>query len=132
MDLMITPQMALDALRHVVQEKGEDYVDPLSGPGGPGCRYIKPGTQEREPGCIIGCALVHLGVDTGILAVMDASHDPLITTGGHGVLLGHGIEMHPHARSMLGRVQAEQDQGATWGRALAEAENLAHALKVAT
>jgi len=121
-----TPQVTITAenfraaLQRAVDAKGADYiyqkVESIEGSGNWGCAYIDP--QTGEASCLIGCALVDLGVSKEWLKLVDADTDAagLPTSMADGVLkaLGAYADIANAARA----AQVEQDSGDTWGRAL--------------
>lgn len=116
LSLSIDGNKALEALAHVVQEAGEEYVDPAA-LGNVGCRYVRDG----EPSCIVARVLSHLGVPVEVLRNMDASFNPQIGYDGKGVLHEHGVLLDAYATAALATAQATQDGGGTWGHALDKA-----------
>lgn len=125
---------AVELIRHAVELKGEGYVDPGSTYGG--CDYV---TRGGAPLCIVGHALVELGVPTEAL-IKAPEIDCLIAlpydsegepTGWPGrikylfdgaVLEVEDVEFTPEAVRAFEAAQLAQDGGETWGTALTEAE----------
>ena len=131
-----TVQQALDALRAAVEEKGADFV--YHNPDGQKagtlvpnpnfdnemtnaeCKYV----HGSETGCIAGNAMVRLGIPRKKLA----NHENISAS---TVIRKIFADVDFNSRSNLcsvGRIlsyaQAEQDDGKTWGEALAAAEKL--------
>lgn len=81
-----------------------------------GCSYVgAPGQRGRQvgEGCIVGQALQNLGVSVVALALME----------GHGagyVVKSLAYECDEPSLDRLRRIQANQDGGMPWGRAVAE------------
>lgn len=105
----ITPQQAYDALAAVVEELGPDYV------------YKKVGLDARclyafdgGPSCIVGRALVRLGLPLDVLSELDDDEYPSIQAQG-AVLLTEAV------RGVFGAAQRSQDLGDTYAQALAQA-----------
>jgi hypothetical protein len=128
---------AVELIRHAVKLKGSDYVDPRSGPMGHGCQYVNGTTGQ--PLCIVGHALVELGVPTDALIKApeidnlialpyDREGDPTGEPGRIKYLSGGGLaevedlEFTPEAVGAFEAAQSTQDAGDTWGQALAAAE----------
>lgn len=101
----------LDAtLEEVVAEYGEDYI--YESPDGTGCKYIELNGDGSidGPGCLIGHALVALGVDPEYLKSGDA--------------LGYGARsLNVWADAQVAQyavnIQQRQDVGDTWGVSVA-------------
>lgn len=111
----IDNQRAIILLREVVAEKGADYVDPNSGDNSPGpCEY----TYDDAPGCIVG----HVAFKAGV--PIERLHDWL------GMITDEPWETQEDADlftydalTLLRAAQVVQDNGGTWGEALASAES---------
>lgn len=110
----LTYDRALELLREVVAEYGEDHIyDPP--PGEDGCFYV----HGDGPGCIVAHVLVRAGVPLDELVAVELStptadeHAPF----GTGALWAQWGDWD--ALRLLGLVQEEQDAGRTWGVALA-------------
>jgi hypothetical protein len=135
MTIIIDGQRAIGLLRDVVRGR-EDYIDPYS--GGSVCQYVRNGA----PSCIAGHAMVAAGAPLAAVAIMDGLGDmteisgalqivaegrgetePLYNLYEEAVQLAEEIEMDGPAAEVLGAAQLSQDDGSTWGRALAEAEH---------
>jgi hypothetical protein len=108
----ITQEKFMSALRDAVAEKGDDYVySRLDGYVGT-CLYV----HDDEPGCIMGNALHRMGV----------SLDQLGDKEGEGIT---SVLEYLHNRGIIGdypsldleklsSIQAAQDCGSTWGKAV--------------
>ncbi len=119
--LTITYQDALAALRAAVAEKGEDYVYEKVGAddGINSCVYK---TENNEPSCIVGNALVRLGVPIRSLP------SPRGLQTNAKALLGYtayysrpalrGVRATVFAANLFDSVQVLQDEGMPWGEAV--------------
>lgn len=116
--LEATNEELVQALRHVVAERGPDFVypkdwkKPNSSDGGFTCQYVRP--DGEGPACIIGAALAHLGVPLPALADFEGD--------GAGIVLSKlGIDgpQRSDIRLAYDQTQASQDAGDAWGIALA-------------
>jgi hypothetical protein len=123
----VTLDDALDALRKAVAEKGYDYQ---YGEHHSACRYVSS-DGEAQPQCIIGHALVYLGVPAEYLAESQWNVKPIRGVLEAGVLEGHRFD--PRAIDAFHVAQDAQDyscssrlRGAdtSWGAAVAAAENV--------
>ena len=120
----ITATNAIEALRHVVQVKGPEFV--YRSPAGASCVYAWGG----QPSCGVGQALVHLGAPLDVVAELDSANCGTgISARGMGpALAAHGINLDYKACKVFAKFQEIQDRGnfidpgATWGQALAAAE----------
>jgi hypothetical protein len=138
--LTITCDDALEALRAVVAEKGEDfsYQPPADGPKGT-CVYVWKIDDELQPLCIVGCALARLGIPLGLMA--DAEFNSINVHALAGRLAQHGYIIEEEAQllfrsaqivqdaAMIGKADADcgcescqEKRDATWGAALRRAE----------
>lgn len=100
----------LHTLREVVAEKGAGYVYPESEKDDTGsCRY----RYEGKPSCIIGHVLDRLGFGVG---------ESWEQTKASFVLRPLGAS--PSVQRLADAAQLAQDEGRSWGEALAEAERL--------
>lgn len=111
---------AVELLRAVVAEHGANTAYVFRWPQDqdhppPHCRY----TYDGCPDCLIGRALALAGVTVGELADMDA--DPG-RTGIGSVMLPARLHLTEQGRNVFKAAQLVQDDGATWGEALAAAE----------
>jgi len=139
--LTITDEDALRGLRHAVSVKGPDHVYTPPVAGHTACVYVWELDGQLSPQCIVGFALHHLGVP---LELMHATGCNDINIGGlAGRLLKHGYVFQESSIDILRAAQVVQDwamrvldfctcdvcrqQDATWGAALAAAEELAAA-----
>jgi hypothetical protein len=113
----------LAALEAAVAKRGEDYVyvngEGLSAGGGEAiaCEYTHhAGTDAATPGCIVGQVYFDLTgelVPEHLNAVAISEPDSP-----RGVFTGSAVRI-------LGVAQNRQDEGSTWGRALAAAKRAA-------
>lgn len=119
--MIITLDMALEAIEYAVGVRGADYVDPATVQGATGwtnggtCQYVRGGA----PSCIIGTALAHLGVPLEVLEVIDNSDDPTVGGGEDFLQILHeaDVTFAQHVRPVLAVAQIIQDSGGTWGDA---------------
>lgn len=116
--MTITLTQAMDTLREVVAEHGKDHVYDRSaimfGPlAGETCLYVRNG----KPDCIVGHVLHRLGVQ------LDTLHDSE-GMGPRDLSLGDSpsLELDDDAGLALTVAQNTQDNGETWGTALANTE----------
>lgn len=119
--VVITLEMAVEALDYAVQLRGEDYVYPEewrdeNNLGG--CQYVVNG----KPACIVGVALDYLGV-----ALQDQNG------AAHSLpdIWGLDVVDYEHFRvgDLLWQAQVVQDSGETWGEAVADAKAAAGVTK---
>lgn len=110
---MLTAEQVRESLRWAVAIKGEDYVYPNSA----GCYYADPHTGG--PSCIVGYVLADLAPKE--FARLRARER---VSGGSSVARrAIPSDLMPHAViRALDSAQAEQDNAATWGQALARFE----------
>jgi hypothetical protein len=110
----LTRKRALELLREVVAEFGEDHVYRTT-PDKPYCRYA----HGNEPGCGVGHVFSRAGMPVEYLRGADRAVSPAADS----------VPMFrqwatPEALALLAAFQAHQDQGRPWGeclrRALAE------------
>lgn len=104
----ITLDMAVDATRKAVAQKGADHVVDY-------CRYYVESTGKGS--CIVGTALEILGVD--LVKVFEGVNGETFTD---KYLIHHGITLDEGAMLFFREAQWEQDSMETWGFALACAE----------
>lgn len=108
--MTITRQEALDTLREVVAEYGEDYVydrrvNTGNGPlGGESCFYVR----DNKPSCLVGHVLNRRGVAINTLKEREGSGPDIFAPR----FLTH------EAADVLTAAQEKQDGGRTWGSAL--------------
>ncbi|MBN3584870.1 hypothetical protein JYB64_20945 [Algoriphagus aestuarii] len=115
--VLITFDMALEALNAVVDEKGGDYVYE-------GGRMSRTYVAYDEPSCIVGNALHRLGVPIPTLVEVDRS-----AIGGEvvssrkvlDVLESSGFILDNDAVMLLATAQVLQDAEIPWGDAVREA-----------
>jgi len=109
---MTTLEQTLAALEEAVAERGEDYVYDEHDDGGH-CVYVKDG----RPSCLVGNALVKLGVITVEELV------PFETKSANYVT--RALNAPVAVQAALCRAQAVQDDGEPWGAALEQAKRVA-------
>lgn len=125
----LTALAALDLLKQVVTDRGEDYVyvnekgqqaGQLNSEAGglklmtTDCSYVHElPNGELVPGCIAANVFARAGVSLIVLATYEGCSVPVFAEDA-----GFADEW---AADLLGIAQAIQDRGATWGQALAEA-----------
>ncbi len=123
----ITVRRVTNAIRKAVREKGEDYVYekvaiPQSIGGfsdGSDCAYAVYDLATEKPvapSCIVGHVLVTLGVPLTRLSNMEGNN--IYGIRGDLLALGFPEEVLP----ALAEAQIVQDEGGTWGDALATYE----------
>lgn len=129
-----SPDHALNLLRQVIRApgKGTNYrhVDPVEAAAGSvTCTYWRrdPDDADAGPDCIVG----HVGWLLGYRPTMDLDgeylDDAWEETAAGGLVEQGMIKAPPIVGEILGAAQAAQDQGLTWGAALAAAEQVARA-----
>lgn len=119
MTIHIDKETALAELRAVVTEFGDDYV---YGGDIDGCVYVLDG----QPSCIVGQVLHRVGVPITTLETFDtASFEgesaPVSELQRKDLLTAASIALDSDAFEVLRVAQKYQDNGHTWGTALAEA-----------
>lgn len=142
MTIVIDKPKALELLEAVVAERGADYIYPNAGSD---CFYAdraEDGTYA--PGCIIGHALARIGLPVTALHTLDKQNDPGIGTTSLPIWVDeddairdnpmfrpvvvvleedYEVKITPDAQAVFAIAQREQDNGHTWGDALADAKN---------
>ena len=118
----LTYDRALSLLNAAIAEKGEDYKYPKNPSVFGGCVYFDPDT--RQPSCIIGHVLAHLGVTAEDMEI----DSPLPGIGSRNVstftalVRAKNIRVDsPRTEALLQVAQEERDQGSSWGDAVAAA-----------
>lgn len=102
---MIDVAAVFSALKEAVDEKGGEYVSE-------GSQYVH---YDNQPCCLVGTAAYYLGLPLPKYnSYKNYRTVPTVATE-----LGWDIE--PRALGILAAAQREQDNGASWGEALAEA-----------
>lgn len=109
MTIDLTPERAFELLREVVAEYGAEHVynKQRALDGRPVCRYV----HGDEPGCIAGQVYHRAGLSLGQLSSLEGK------TAKFEGFYDMGVE--PKAAHLLREAQVLQDQGYTWGAALA-------------
>lgn len=123
----VTLDDALDALRKAVAEQGYEYEYRDEHDS---CYYATFVDGEAKPACIVGHALVYLGVPAEYLAKSCWNETSAIGALPYGVLRDVGYEVDDNATQAFHAAQLVQDslnneKDTSWGAALAEAERLA-------
>lgn len=114
--IKVTEEQFTAAMREAVAERGPDFVYPLGEEGwtdgGETCRYVR--ADVDEPACIIGMALHKVGVPLGQFEDVE------------GLAADEAIKLlvntSDKVKSAAADAQTRQDQGRTWGDALAAYE----------
>jgi hypothetical protein len=119
----IDADTAVRAMREAVEAKGRDfvYLRPTDEEDG-ACSYTHLVDGEVVPGCLVGDALVRLGVPVGKFRDLNINtgEDPW---GAMSRLKWDGIlKFSEGAADVFGEAQRQQDSGIAWGNALAHAE----------
>ncbi|MGV9364498.1 hypothetical protein [Amycolatopsis sp. NPDC003731] len=114
---------AVELIELAVEQNGADYVDPNSdGPNG--CFYVSGG----ECSCIVGTAYGLAGATVEQVLRMDDMYGGPIEYMPDDVL---PIDTAPGAIAVFAAAQEAQDNGKTWGEALAAARKVAGVAEVA-
>lgn len=115
--MQITKPKAKQLLRDVVRGN-ESYVY-RSEDHGDRCVY----EYDGKPSCVVGQVLYRAGVSIDVLAELDdLDYSSFMDDDPVDVLKEAGLTMTKPARNLLVMVQTRQDQGISWGSALAVAE----------
>lgn len=121
MTIELTPERALELMREVVAEYGEDYVyadtSGVQADGNSSAFCVYADAEEECPSCLVGHALFRAGVTIAELVELDESSDPSIK---HAY--SPAFTLKGGSREVFAAAQEAQDNGAAWGVALAEAE----------
>ncbi len=124
--ISITTERALELLTECVAERGEEYVYTSEGDVTnrypditPACYYVHQDSDGvKSPGCIAGLALHKAGVPLDVLE----EHERMTANSLLRSLRSLGIiDYDDDAAYALRRAQVIQDDGGTWGAALARA-----------
>jgi hypothetical protein len=123
----VTLDDALDALRKAVAEKGHEYVYSEEHDS---CYYAAVVNGEPQPACMVGHALVYLGVPADHLVESGWNYMSVVGSVGTGALNDLGYVFDRDAIGVLNVAQRVQDllddeKDTSWGAALAEAERFA-------
>lgn len=105
----------LRALNEAVKAKGYNHVYARHGD-----EYYCYNVWEGKPDCIVGHALVYLGVPIEWFEVDNRAIDDVGDVC-KSLFLQDTFEFTHTARMMLGQVQSDQDGGMTWGEAVTRA-----------
>lgn len=119
---------AVQLLQQQVEKVGADHIYVLD-ENQRQCVYFD---REGCPSCIVGHVLAEVGVKAG--QVHEQWRTPYsISDMGNGISINsvdvEGVEMTEGARIVFAAAQRRQDQGSTWGEALAGAELAASGLR---
>lgn len=111
--MKFTDKQAMDALRSVVAQYGENHVTPN---GAFSCRFWD--VENDCPSDLIGTALTHLGISKDELIAEDAHIGTFVVSkfGEEGAYFSRAIV------TAFNEAQWWQDCGVTWGVALFKAE----------
>lgn len=116
----ITREEALHALNEAVAMKGPDYVD-IDAANGRTCRNVR---REDDgtwvPSCIVGTALVWLGIPVEWF-VEDDCKAVSIATVAYRLRAAGLMDIPQDVVGFLGDAQSKQDQKHSWGEAVAYA-----------
>lgn len=82
---------------------------------GPGCVYTDPKTGRH---CIAGEVLHLLGVPVPTEAIGEPNTQRIFFVVDYWLIPKHAIRVEPAAVTLLGNLQDEADEGATWGEAI--------------
>jgi hypothetical protein len=113
----ITFDSAIDGLKALVEEQGEDFIYPRAERDG-SCVYV----HEGKPDCIVGRFLAAQGVPLERLVKADTEGSgPGLAA---GILLGRlsdegTVYSGDGVKNLLDSIQYRQDRGEPWGAALA-------------
>lgn len=118
MSTWLTDKQIIDAVDAAVAEKGADYTYERGEPmdpdeAAPSCLYV----HGDKPGCIVGNAMHRLGIDLATLRESEGR-----SAGGLLIDLRdkQGYHASMWAQDFLDAVQHQQDNGDSWGDAVAE------------
>lgn len=109
MTIELTPARAIELLREVVAEFGEDYVYPYQDEEDGTCLYV----HGDQPGCIAGHVYHRAGLT--LEQLKREEHTGADSSDFRILLPGNGT-------AVVRPAQGAQDNGLTWGEALADAE----------
>lgn len=114
----ITREEALHALNEAVAMKGPDYVDAFAAKGET-CRNVVKVGGTWVPSCIVGTALVWLGVPAEWFAMECQSVS--IGTAAQRLRRDGVMNLTDDAVELMAQAQTKQDQKNSWGDAVAYA-----------
>jgi len=114
----ITYETALRALNEAVKAKGYNHTYQRSGTYG--CYNV---TLGGDPDCIVGWALIWLGVPAQWFLERDKEHGDARRGAGAGSVCNmlyrsELLDVDEDAVDLFNSAQARQDQGVTWGEAV--------------
>lgn len=107
---------ALRALNQAVADKGYGYVYPRADRPGGFCYNV----WEGNPDCIVGHALVWLGVPVQWFEQGSRANDAAYEACSN-LFVSDMFNLTDEARELLGDVQRLQDEGVPWGEAVTRA-----------
>lgn len=117
MTIETTPERTLQLLQKAVEERGEDFVYPDEWKGGTEdnvypstCRYVLRG--DSKPACIAGYVFHAYGMPLQELS----QHE-----GKSAWKLAEEVDVDSASSAMINAAQVAQDDGKSWGSALAAA-----------
>jgi len=110
-----TQEQAIELLERVVADAGQDYIYPTYATS---CVYVKDGA----PSCIVGKALALAGIDLDLIAQLDGHNDEVVSA--YAIPTYFPDLVSVEVAELLQVVQNHQDNGWTWGEALADAKAL--------
>lgn len=117
---MLDLERARELARQIVEEKGEEFIYQ---PGSVGCVY----EHMSAPSCLVGHVLYRDGWSIPELRALDEwGREGQCVPGTNAADLADRFpdRVAPEAAEWLEQVQLEQDDGKTWGYALAHADNM--------
>lgn len=116
----ITVEEAVRALNEAVASKGYDYIDPDAASGN-SCRNVKYTIGgDLVPSCIVGTALVWLGVPVEWFRLRECESHSIYTLSGDLRDTGT-LDITEDALEILSVAQGQQDQRQPWGVAVTRA-----------
>lgn len=110
-------ETALRALNEAVRKNGPDYVDQHA-KAGLTCRNVVVGEDGYEPSCIVGTALVWLGVPVRWFKDADCVQVGA-STATYELQKAGLMSFTEEAVSLMLQAQGQQDGGTNWGDAVA-------------
>lgn len=116
---VITYEAALRALNEAVRVKGHDYVDEQAKIGAT-CMNVVLTDGNWVPSCIVGTALVWLGVPVDWFPANECYSESIHPVSGKLRAAGL-LDINSQALALFVHAQGLQDGKATWGDAVVEA-----------
>lgn len=116
----ITRAFVIEAVKRLVEERGEDYTYDRAEIGPASCLYVHTdkthyGVTEPVPGCIAGQVLHAAGITLHELAEQEGLR---AGTAMHNLREAGRLTVQVGVYEMLNDMQEAQDDGETWGAAL--------------